>query len=101
MKVKRELLNIIRVRQWSFMGHLLRKNDGMEHHIIETEMVGKRLSGQQRIRMFDWVTMRLHVHNAKDLGNIARDRGKANHDLSMAGDAMAQEEEDTLIESNL
>ena len=28
-------LNIIRARQWSFMGHLLRENDGIECHIIK------------------------------------------------------------------
>ena len=44
MKVKRELLNAIRARKWSFVGHLLRENDGMGRH-IETEMVGKRARG--------------------------------------------------------
>ena len=73
MKVKWELLNITRARQWAFVGHLLRENDGMEHHIIETEMVGKRTRGRQRMRMFDWMTARLTVLNAKDLGHIARD----------------------------
>ena len=76
MKVKSELLNIIRARQWSFVGYLLRENDGMERHIIETETVGKRARGRQSMRMFDWMTTRLNVCNAKDLGNIARDKEK-------------------------
>jgi len=81
MKVKRELLNIIRARQWSFVWHLLRENDGMERHIIETEMVSKRGKGRQRTRMFDWITTRLNMHNAKDLGHIARGRvKKGDHD---------------------
>ena len=55
----------IRDRQWSFVEHLLRENDGMEHHIIETEIVGKRARGRQRRRMFEWMTTRLNVSNAK------------------------------------
>ena len=58
MKVNRELLNIITARQWSFVGSLLRENDGMERHIVETEMVGKRARGRQRMRMFDRITTR-------------------------------------------
>ena len=76
MKVKSELLNIIRARQWSFVGYLLRENDGMERHIIETETVGKRARGRHSMRMFDWMTTRSNVCNAKDLGNIARDKEK-------------------------
>ena len=48
------------------------------------------------MRMFNWMKARLNVCNTKDLGDIARDRKngeKANHDLSMACDAMAQKEE--------
>ena len=77
MKVKRELLSIIRARQWSFVGYLLRENDGMERHIIETGMVSKRARGRQRMRMFDRMTTRLNVCNAKDLGNIAKDKEKS------------------------
>ena len=58
------------------MGHLLREKDGIERHIIETEMVDKRERGRQRMRMFDWMATRFNVRNAKDLGDIARDRGK-------------------------
>ena len=43
MKVKRELILIIRGRQWRFVRHLLRETNGMERDIIETEIVGKRV----------------------------------------------------------
>ena len=36
------VINVIRMRLWRFMGHLLRENNGMEHHIVETEIMGKR-----------------------------------------------------------
>ena len=65
-----------RDRQLSFVEHLVRENDGMEHQIIETEMVGKRARGRPRKRMFEWMTTRLNVRNAKNLGDIAIDREK-------------------------
>ena len=55
MKVKRELMNIIREKQWRFVGHLLREKSGIERHIIETEMAGKRATGRQSMMMFDWM----------------------------------------------
>ena len=56
------------------MGNLLRKNYGMERHFLDTEMVGKRARGRQRMRMFYWMTTKLNVRNAKDLEAIARDK---------------------------
>ena len=50
--------------------------NGMERHIIENELVGKRARGRQRMMVCDWMTTRLNVCNVKDLGNIARDREK-------------------------
>ena len=76
MKVKRELILIIRGRQWRFVKLLLRETNGMERNIIETELVSKRVRGRQRVMMFDWMTMKFNLYNVKDLGSIEKDRQK-------------------------
>ncbi|ROT60779.1 endonuclease-reverse transcriptase [Penaeus vannamei] len=70
MKTKRLLIDTIKKRQWIFIGHLLREDQGMERHIIETELGGKRAKGRQRMKMLDWMKNRLSVQKEQDLGEI-------------------------------
>ena len=44
--VERQLLNTIRRRQWNFVGHVLRREGGIEKNILEAEMGGKRARGR-------------------------------------------------------
>lgn len=76
MKSKRLLIDTIKKRQWTFIGHLLTEDQGMERHIIETELGGKKAKGRQRIKMLDWMKNRLSVQKEQDLGEVARDRDK-------------------------
>ena len=76
MRTERQLLATIRERQWRFAGHVLREQEGIERHIIETELEGRRARGRQRMKLFDWMKNRLNVKNEKDLRNVAIDRKK-------------------------
>ena len=71
--MKRGLLNIARKKQWSFIGHELRRG-GIEKNIIEAEMAGKRARGRQRLKMLDWMMRKLCVKEEKQLTKFARDR---------------------------
>ena len=42
MRTKRLLVDTIRGRQWKLIGHVLREEDEIERHIIETRMEGER-----------------------------------------------------------
>ena len=44
-KVKTKRKNTIRERQWRFVGHILREEDGTEKQCIETEM--KRIGQEE------------------------------------------------------
>ena len=47
MRTKRLLVDNIRGRQWKFIRHVLKEEDGIERHVIETPMTGKRARGGQ------------------------------------------------------
>ena len=72
---ERELLKIIRRRQWRCIGHELR-GGGIDRIILEAEMAGKRARGRQRLKMLDWMKERLRVEDCRQLGNVAGDRQK-------------------------
>ena len=66
------LFDTIRGRQWKFIGHLLREEDGIERHIIETPMEGKRARGRQKIAFLDWMRKRANAQDGTELGEMAR-----------------------------
>ena len=74
MRTKRLLVDTIRGRQWKFIGHILREEDRIERHIIETPMEGKRTRGRQRITFLDWMRKRANAQDGTELGEMARDR---------------------------
>ena len=56
--------------------YVLREDDGVERHIIETERDGKRARERQRIAMLDWMRRRANVRDEKE-GKCARwERGQ-------------------------
>ena len=59
--VERQLLNTIRRSQWNFVGHVLRREGGIEKNILEAEMGRKRARGTQRLKMLDWMMGRLRI----------------------------------------
>ena len=65
MRTKRLLVDTIRSRQLKFIGHVLREEDGIERHIIETPMEGKTARGRQRIAFLDWMRKRANVRDGK------------------------------------
>ena len=71
MGVERQLLNTIRRRQWNFVGHVLRREGGIEKSILEAEMGGKRATGRRRLKMLDWMMERLRIIDGKQLRNVA------------------------------
>ena len=58
---ERQLLTIIRRRQWRFVVHELRREEGIEKNILEAERTGKRARGRQRLKMLDWTMERFRV----------------------------------------
>ena len=52
VKAKKELLENIRNRQWSFLDPVLRDR-GIERDIIFNKVIGKRARGRQRLRLLD------------------------------------------------
>ena len=75
-KVKTKRKNTIRERQWRFVGHILREEDGTEKQCIETEMKRNRARGRQRMKMLDWMKEKLKVKTNAELGDIAKERKK-------------------------
>ena len=67
-------MNTIRRRQWNFVGHVLRREGGIEKNILEAEMGGKRARGRQRLKMLDWMMERLRIKDGKQLGIVAMNR---------------------------
>ena len=70
-----KLADAIRGRQWKFIRHVLREEDGIERHVIETPMEGKRARGRQRIAFLDWTRKRANARGGTELGEMARNRG--------------------------
>ena len=68
------MVDTIRSRQWKFTGHVLREGDGIERHIIETLMQGKRARGRQRIAFLDWMRKRANARDGFEVGEMARNR---------------------------
>ena len=71
---ERQLLNIIRRRQWKFVWHELRREGGIEKNNLEAEMKGERARGRKRMKMLDWMMKRLRVKDVKQLGKVAMNR---------------------------
>ena len=74
MRTKRLLVDNIRGRQWKFIRHVLKEEDGIERHVIETPMEGKRARGRQRIAFLDWMRKRANARDGTELREIARNR---------------------------
>ena len=74
MRTKRLLVDTIRGRQWKFIGRVVREEDGIERHITETPMEGKRARGRQRIAFLDRMSKRENARDGTELGEMARNR---------------------------
>ena len=66
MRTKRLLVDTIRSRQWEFIGHVLREEDGIERHFIETPMEGRRARERQRIAFLDWMRKRANAQDGTE-----------------------------------
>lgn len=60
MKVRRVDEYYRREREWRLIGDFCRENYRREHYMMETELVGKRAKGRQKMKMFDWMRKRLN-----------------------------------------
>ena len=70
---ERLLIDTIRKRQKSWLGHILR-GDSLLRTVIEGRMIGKKVAGRPRMKMIDWMMDKSAERNYEQLKAMARNR---------------------------